>query len=206
VPRDKTNHLIAPTLPLFEDEGESASSYEHHVKPKRKNKHRNKSRSLPVCQAVNTTDGYPGVPPAFAFSRFLKLLITANEKHDFTGNMMADLRCELMKELPDFGQHQGCDGKGIDSHSTGNINKKSGTTTDPDADRGKHEVCGVDSKTGKMWSKVKSWFGYCVHVVADTQYEIPLAVEITPASHNEQPVLRRMIAALYQKTPELATR
>ena len=52
-------------------------------------------------------DGYLDVPPASAFSHFLKNLIAANKKHDFISIMMADLRQELMKELPDFGQHQG---------------------------------------------------------------------------------------------------
>lgn len=150
--------------------------------------------------------GYLGVPPASAFSRFLKRLIEVNQTDDFIGTMMADLRSELMAVLPDFGQHQGYDGKGIESHSTGQVDRESKTTSDPDADWGLHEIGGVDSKTGKLWSKVKSWFGYTVHVVADTKHEIPLAIEVTPASHSEQPVLRRMIAALYQATPELASR
>ena len=30
---------------------------------------------------------------------------------------------------------------------------------DPDADWGKHETSGVNAKTGKIWKKVKSWFG-----------------------------------------------
>lgn len=161
-------------------------------------------KNLPTPSKI--TDGYLGVPPASAFSRFLSTLIAANEKHDFISVMMTDLRHELMKALPDFGQHQGYDGKGIESHSTGRVNKETERTSDPDADWGHHETCGMDARTGKMWSKVKSWFGYTVHVIADTQYEIPLSIEVTPASHHESPVLRQMINKLYKETPELASR
>ena len=64
-----------------------------------------------------------------------------------------------MDALPEFGQHLGYDGKAIDSHSTGRVRQRTGATSDPDADWGKHETHGVDNKTGKAWKKVKSWFG-----------------------------------------------
>ena len=77
--------------------------------------------------------------------------------------MIPTLRKELMAVLPDFGQHLGYDGKAIDSHATGNKNKKTGKTSDPDADWGKHETKGV-SKDGKPWQKIKTWFGYSLHL------------------------------------------
>ena len=40
--------------------------------------------------------------------------------------MLIDLREQLMAVLPDFGQHLGYDGKAIDSHSTGQVDSKSG--------------------------------------------------------------------------------
>ena len=51
-----------------------------------------------------------------------------------------------MAEIPDFGRHLGHDGKAIASHSTGV--RDSGTTSDPYADRGKHETSGT-GKTGR---------------------------------------------------------
>ena len=57
-------------------------------------------------------------------------------------------------ELPDFAEHLG--GKAVDSHSTGQISRKTGKT--PDADWGKHETTGVDGN--RLWTKVESWFGY----------------------------------------------
>ena len=72
------------------------------------------------------------------------------------------------------GCHLGYDGKAIDSHSTGRVSRTTGATSDPDADWGKHATSGVDA-SGKPWKKIKSWFGYGVHLIADTQYEIPAA-------------------------------
>lgn len=150
-------------------------------------------------------EGYLDVPTASAFSRFLKNLIAVNEKHDFMNAMMAELCDGLMEALPDFGKHMGYDGKAIQSHSTGQADKETGKTTDPDADWGHHETSGFNAE-GKLWKKVKSWFGYGVHVIADTQYEIPLAVRVTKASCGEQPTLRQMIRGLYGDSPELASR
>jgi hypothetical protein len=67
------------------------------------------------------------------------------------------LRESLMGVLADFGQHLGFDGKAIDSHSTGRVDRERGQTSDPDADWGKHETRGVDGRTGKPWTKIKSW-------------------------------------------------
>ena len=130
------------------------------------------------------------VPNGYNFSRFLSNIIELEETLGLITGMPEFLREQLMDVLPDFGEHQGYDGKAIKSHSTGQVNKESGETSDPDADWGKHETCGFNSATGKSWTKIKSWFGYGIHVIADTHYEIPLAIKVTPASTSEHHVLR----------------
>ncbi len=120
--------------------------------------------------------------------------------------MVRNLRESLMKELPDFGCHLGYDGKAINSYSTGQESRKTGETSDTDADWGKHETKGINSETGKQWTKVKSWFGYGLHLIADTQYEIPVAVHVTPASHSEHMELRSMIKEIFEETPQLGER
>jgi len=40
----------------------------------------------------------------------------------------------------------------------------------------------VITKTGTPWKKVKSWFCYGLHLIADTRYEIPVAFHLTTAS------------------------
>jgi len=64
----------------------------------------------------------------------------------------------------------------------------------------------VNTKTGTPWKKVKNWFGYGLHLIADTHYEIPVAFHLTAASHSEQVELRTMLDELFEQTPELADR
>jgi hypothetical protein len=110
-----------------------------------------------------------------------------------------------MGELPDFGKHPGYDGKSLDSYSTGQQNRKTGQTSDPDANWGKHETTGVD-KDGSPWKTVKSWFGYGLHLIADTLYEIPVAFSVTEASASEPVELESLIQKNFEQTPALAER
>jgi len=54
--------------------------------------------------------------------------------------------------------------------------------------------------------KIKSWFGYGLHVIADTKHEIPVAVNVTPASASEHTELRSMIKETFEETPGLGER
>jgi hypothetical protein len=146
------------------------------------------------------------VPDSWNFSRFLANVIELEETLGMVTGMIATLREQLMEVLPEFGRHLGYDGKAIDSHSTGRVNRTTGETSDPDADWGKHETGGVEARTGKPWKKITRWFGYGVHSIADTQYEIPVAMHLTPASHAEQIQLRVMLEETFAETPELAER
>ena len=92
------------------------------------------------------------VPSSWNFSRFLGNLIELEETLGLVTGMVPKLREQLMAVLPDFGQHLGFDGKAIESHSTGRINRETGERSDPDANWGKHETVGIDARTGKLWS------------------------------------------------------
>ena len=78
--------------------------------------------------------------------------------------------------------------------------------SDPDADWGKHETSGANARTGKIWKKVKSWFGYGLHLIADTHYEVPVAFEVTRASRTETKVLAEMLEGLFAEAPEMVDR
>ena len=145
------------------------------------------------------------IPDSHNFSRFLKLVVQMEQKQGLIAKMVPALREQLMLLLPDFGQHLGYDGKAIASHATGSTNKKTGKTSDPDADWGKHETKGV-SKDGKPWQKIKTWFGYSLHLIADTAYEIPVAFSIQPASRSESKELAVQLDTLFTETPELGER
>jgi hypothetical protein len=146
------------------------------------------------------------IPTKSNFSRFLKSVEVLEEKHQLLNGMIKTLREQLMAVLPEFGQHLGFDGKAIHSYSTGTKHKATHKTSDEDADWGKHETTGVDAKTGKIWRKIKSWFGYGVHLIADTHYEIPVSFHVTQASRSEQKELPIMIDELAEETPDIMHR
>ena len=148
---------------------------------------------------------YYQVPMSWNFSRFLKNVIALEDEQRMISEMVRKLREDLMVELPDFGKHLGYDGKAIDSYSTGQQNRETGQTSDPDANWGKHETKGVD-KDGKPWKKVKSWFGYGLHLIADTVYEIPVAFGLTAASASEPVELGSLIHQTFEQTPAIAER
>ena len=147
-----------------------------------------------------------GVPSAWNFSRFLSAVVKVEEEEGLIGAMMRQLREELMEEVEDFGEHLGYDGKALKSHSTGRKSHKTGKASDAEADWGKHETGGKDRRTGKLWRRVKSWFGYRVHVIADTRHEIPVACRVTRASRSEVKELEAMSEEVFTETPELAKR
>ena len=133
------------------------------------------------------------VPSHWNFSRFVRRLVELEAR---TGVFEAMMRClgeQLREALPDFGEHLGYDGKAVPSHSTGRVSARTGAASDRDADWGRHETRGVDGRTGRAWTKVKSWFGYRVHLMADTRYEVPVSYRVTRASRAEVKVLDEMV-------------
>ncbi len=147
-----------------------------------------------------------GVPGSWAFSRFLAGVTRLEDETAAVSGMAAALRRRRMEALPRFGRHLGYDGKAVDSHSTGREDAKSGETSDPDADWGKHETHGVDRRAGKAWTKVKTWFGYGLHLIADVEHEIPVWFEVTEASRSEHKALSAALDELFADEPELAAR
>ena len=146
------------------------------------------------------------IPNGWNMSRFLDKLMALDKQHKFLETMKLRLREALLEQLDDFGECQGYDGKAIESHSTGRVNRKTGQTSDPDADWGTKKYHGVDARTGKRWEQTKSWFGYELHLIADANYEIPIDWKLTKASKGEAPVLRKRLRKLFETTPELAAR
>ena len=146
------------------------------------------------------------VPGHWNFSRFLRRVTGLEDERGLVSGMIGSLRASLFEELPEFGLHLGYDGKAIGSHSTGRPGEGGKHASDPDADWGKHETSGVNGRTGAIWKKVTSWFGYGLHLIADTHYEVPVAFEVTRASASEAGVLPGMLEDLFGTAPEMAGR
>ena len=145
-------------------------------------------------------------PTSSSFSRFLSNVVKVEKRHGLISRMIESMREELMRLCSDFGENLGYDGKAVGSNSTGHRNRKTSMTSDPEADWGKHEFSGVDSATARTWKKIKSWFGYGLHIIADTKYEIPVALSVTRASVSEVVEMDRMIEGLFTRDPGLAER
>ena len=154
-----------------------------------------------VCEASPRRDG---VPTAWAFSRFLSSVAELEERSGAVSGMVDALRRRLMAELPGCGRHLGYDGKAVPSKSTGRTSARTGKTSDPDADWGRHETRGVDGRSGKAWTRVKSWFGYGLHLIADVEHELPVWFEVERASRSEAKVLDAGVDELFGAEPELA--
>ena len=146
------------------------------------------------------------VPGHWNFSRFLAGVVRLEAERGLVSGMIGSLRASLFAEVPDFGRHLGYDGKALASHSTGRIGKGKDHASDPDADWGRHETGGVNAATGAIWRKVTSWFGYRLHLIADTDHEVPVAFEVTRASTAEPGVLPGMLEELFSKMPGMAGR
>ena len=64
----------------------------------------------------------------------------------------------------------------------------------------------MDAKTGTAWTKVKSWFGCGLHLIADTRYEVPVAYRVTSASGSEVKQLEAVVVEVFERSPGLAKR
>jgi len=147
------------------------------------------------------------VPTAWAFSRFLGLLMDCQEQID---GMFNDLVERLRERLADLGAHLAGDGKAIPSHARPRakdapVPEQDGRR-DVDADFGFKTTRGK-RKDGTTWEKVTKWFGYKLHLLVDTNYELPVAFRLTEASASEVVQMRdQLLVQLEQDHPQVLER
>ena len=151
-----------------------------------------------VCGFAAEADanGHMRVPSKSTFSRFFQLLM---QEQDAVMELFYDNRERLMERCPDFGASLGFDGKKLHSYSTGRT-RADGTCSDPDAAWGCHEYRGT-GLDGKSWCKTVKWFGFKLHLVADTRYELPVDFRVEAAGVSETPVCREMMAEVLSNSP-----
>jgi len=122
----------------------------------------------PVLAVACGITNSEGIPTKYAYSRFVGKL--AQPKHVvMVKNVMRSLTRSLYETLPDFGKSVAIDSTDIKAWANGAKKK----TTDPNASWGaKLDTAG----------KKKFYFGYKLHLLADTQYELPVAAKVATAS------------------------
>ena len=136
--------------------------------------------------------GEKAVPNDSVYSRlFVKLF----QHQALVEEMFERLVTRLTELLDDFGLELGIDGKALPTHGR----------QDQDADVGVKTYKGV-KKDGAPYEKVKTWFGYRLHLICDVNYELPVAFEVTKASVAESPKLISMVEDVEAKHPELLER
>jgi len=108
--------------------------------------------------------------------------------------------------LEDFGEQLGIDAKAIHSYARRKPkNNKEDGRRDRDADKGKKEYSGT-REDGTEYKKVTEWFGYKVHLLVDTKYELPIHYQISKASKNDSPYMLPMFEETHNKHPEILER
>jgi len=147
----------------------------------------------------NPLNGDAMIPSKDGYTHFLKNLFK-HEKDIL--KIFNNLVAELGDLLPDFGEKLAIDSKAIESFSKKQGKKKPDGRRDMDADWGKKEYRG-ERENGTLWTKVKSWFGYKLHLLVDTTYELPIAYRLTKASASDYNNLLPLIEKASIRHPEL---
>jgi hypothetical protein len=142
--------------------------------------------------------GLGAVPPSWVYSRFLKGLLGCVALIEEIFDRLVE---ELRGCLPDFGQRLAVDGKALPSHAR----RKGGCgdgRREGDADLGTKTYRGERAE-GKLWEKVKRWFGFKLHLLVDADYELPVAYEVSRASVADITGGKELVAKTARRHPEV---
>jgi transposase len=121
-----------------------------------------------------------GVPTKFAYSRFMGKL-SQPKNVVMVKNIMRSLTRSLYTALPDFAKSVAIDSTDIKAWSNGA--KK--PVSDPDATwAAKLDTAG----------KKKFYYGYKLHLLVDTQYELPVAAKVTTGSASDVRIASRVLS------------
>jgi hypothetical protein len=138
--------------------------------------------------------GAEAVPSESAYTRFVRNLFRCASEVEAIFDALLKRLGEL---LPDLGTHLAVDSKAISS--AGKPSNKA-----PDGRRDTEGNWGIktsrgEREDGSVWERVKRWFGYKLHLVVDSTYELPLACEVTRASVSDTTRLLPMIEGLKRR-------
>jgi transposase len=134
------------------------------------------------------------VPADYHFSRFLSRL-SSEEGLGELGGMFQALVARLGRAIPEMGRFLAVDGTAVHAYANEQRREKS----DEDAAWSARPKRQRRSRSGdRVKEYLDYWFGYVVHLVVDTETELPVAYEVTPANVNETtrfiPLLRELKA------------
>lgn len=132
-----------------------------------------------VC-GFSPLKGSEAVPGEWVYTRFLRRLVKCPELVQAMFDALVD---KLAGVLPDLGRMLAGDSKALASAGQPTTKKPDGRR-ETDATWGKKEYRGRRAD-GSSWEKVVRWFGFKVHLLVDSTYELPLAWRVTTAGVND---------------------
>jgi len=147
--------------------------------------------------------GLKAVPDSWAFSRFLANVMRHLELIEAMFHALVDRLSEL---LPDFGTSLAVDGKALASYARGKSEKEHPDGRgDSDGEWGIHEYRGTHAD-GTAWQSVKKWFGYTIHLLVDSHYELPVSFSVTKANASEVVEAHKVLDRLVEQHPQVVER
>jgi hypothetical protein len=160
---------------------------------------------LQVC-GFDPMLGSDAAPSEDAFGRFLDVVV---EHREWITQMTSELLKRLGEHLPDLGRHLAADSKAIASYGSpvrdASKRARRDGRRDLDADHGVKTYRGA-RQDGSAWEKVVRWFGYKLHVIVDSRYELPVTFKVTKASRADVSELMPMVEQLAADQPEIGKR
>jgi hypothetical protein len=155
-----------------------------------------------VC-GFDLVKGLKAVPNSWAFSRFLARVMV---QLDLVRQMFDTLVERLTELLPDFGARLAVDGKALASFARGKSDREHPDRRgDVEGEWGIHEYSGTH-EDGTPWQSVKKWFGYAIHLVVDSSYELPVDFAVTRANASEVVEAHGLLDRLEEQHPEIVQR
>lgn len=150
-----------------------------------------------VC-GFNVLKGARAVPTSGAYSRFIAKLM---DHQDDLKKIFKELLGMCYQELEGFGESLAIDGKALPSFARRTGTVEGDRRGEHDANWGKH-VVRTEGADGKVYEKKKTWFGFTLHLLVDTRYELPVEYTILPAADNEMPVAHKILDRMERENPE----
>ena len=150
----------------------------------------------------NVFHGLAAVPSSGSYSRFVNKLLNYQDE---IRKIYQSLLDTCYERFDGFGENLGIDGKALSSFARKKGRNPEDRRGDHDAVWGKH-VIRTEGSDGKIHEKTKTWFGYTLHLIADTKYELPVSFTVLPASHSEMPVAHKLIDGMAARNPEILQR
>ncbi len=137
------------------------------------------------------------VPREDEMSRFVKRLVKQQDKIDA---IFVALVRAVREYLPDLGKQLAQDGTHLRTNARGK--QDPAESADPEATWGVKAKPGT-RKDGSTYERVFAWFGYKLHLLVDTEHELPVAYTVTSASEDEA---KQIIPCMQQAEKTLAPR